>query len=65
MTCEAALAILHKDAGSHFDPRLVAAFAPVAAPLHAELSRLDEGAIQALLEERISRYFFAAFLARE
>lgn len=65
MTCEAALVILHKDAGSHFDPRLVAAFAPVAAPLHAELSRLDEGAIQALLEERISRYFFAAFLARE
>ena len=64
MPCEEALAIINRDAGSHFDPRLAEAFSRIGTDLHRQLSALDEAGITALLGERMERYFFASFLAR-
>lgn len=51
------LAILQRDAGSHFDPQVVDTFVPMAAGLHAQLEGLDEAACRALLHERITHHF--------
>ena len=44
-SCDAALAALERDAGSHFDPSLVAAFAPIARKIQPEVAQADEAAI--------------------
>ena len=58
MPCVEALAILRRDAGSHFDPALVEAFCAIAAPLHEEITAMNESGVEALLASYIERYFF-------
>jgi putative nucleotidyltransferase with HDIG domain len=53
-----AMAILQRDAGSHFDPRLIEAFAGIAEPLYREVSAAADAAVEALLQKLIARYFF-------
>lgn len=55
-----ALAILRRDAGSHFDPKLVAAFEGMIAPLFAEISSLADAAVEEKLRGMIERYFLGA-----
>lgn len=54
-----AIAILHKDSGSHFDPRLIEAFSGIAESLHREIGGATDAAIEAMLQVLIERYFFA------
>ncbi|HNJ76001.1 MAG TPA: HD domain-containing phosphohydrolase [Azospira sp.] len=60
MSCEAALAIIQQDAGSHFDPRLVERFARQACDLHRNYSAAGEETLKKLLREKGLHYFFAA-----
>jgi HD-GYP domain-containing protein (c-di-GMP phosphodiesterase class II) len=55
-----ALAIIERDAGTHFDPRLAAAFAKIAEPLYASVSGAADAKVEAMLQELIARYFFPA-----
>jgi putative nucleotidyltransferase with HDIG domain len=49
--------ILHRDAGSHFDPSLVAVFEGIITPLFAEISNLTNDAVEEKLRQVIERYF--------
>ncbi len=51
------MAILERDTGRHFDPRVMAAFRPLAGEIYAQLKKCDEDTARALLEGRIRRYF--------
>ena len=53
-----AIAILRRDAGSHFDPRLVDTFSSIAESLHHEISDASSARVEAILQELIDRYFF-------
>lgn len=55
-----ALAIIERDAGSHFDPALVPLFAAVIPPLHRELAHAAEAQIVARLREQAMHYFLKA-----
>ncbi|HMV21437.1 MAG TPA: HD domain-containing phosphohydrolase [Rhodocyclaceae bacterium] len=55
-TCDAALDWLDQQAGSHFDPALVAAFRPIARTLQPQLAGADENAVAKLLAGRIETY---------
>ncbi len=55
-----ALDILRRDAGSHFDPRLVGVFCAIADALHEEIAATPDAGVEAMLGARIDRYFFAA-----
>lgn len=57
MSLEQSLAILQKDAGSHFDPVLVDAFARIAPAFHQRLTAMTEAEAEALLRETIAGYF--------
>jgi putative nucleotidyltransferase with HDIG domain len=57
-----AMAILHQGAGSHFDPRLIEAFAGIAEPLYREISDAPDDAVEARLQVLIGSYLFAANL---
>lgn len=63
MPLDAALAIIRRDAGSHFDPALVAAFAEIAPALHREIGQAGETALHAMLREQAMAYFLRASLA--
>jgi len=54
-----AMAILQRDAGSHFDPRLIKAFAGIAEPLYREVSGAADATVEAMLQKLIARYFFS------
>ena len=54
---EKAMAILEKDAGSHFDPHLVHAFKSIAAALHDEIGRSSEADLAARLTPLVERYY--------
>ena len=56
---DAAMAILRRDSGSHFDPRLIVAFEAIAQPLYREINDVPETLVEAKLQEIIRRYFFA------
>lgn len=60
LTPAEALAIIERDAGSHFDPALVPLFAAVIPPLHRELAQAPEGWIVARLREQAMHYFLRA-----
>jgi putative nucleotidyltransferase with HDIG domain len=60
MSCEAALAVIEKDSGTHFDPKLVIAFRSLASGLHARFSAAPEDELRALLGEKAQHYFIAA-----
>jgi len=57
MPLEQALAIIEKDAGSHFDPRLVSLFVGIAADLHGRIGQASEKELQASLLNQASHYF--------
>jgi len=53
-----AMAILRRDSGSHFDPRLIVAFEGIVEPLYREISALADEAVEKKLQALIERYFF-------
>lgn len=57
MSLEAAMAILEKDTGSHFDPAVMAVFRPIAASMHQCLQGISENEARALLEARVHLHF--------
>jgi putative nucleotidyltransferase with HDIG domain len=59
MPFEEALAILRRDSGSHFDPRLIALFEGIAASLYQEISTLQDAVVEKMLQDLITNYFFA------
>jgi len=54
-----ALAILRRDAGSHFDPHVVEAFCAIADALHEEIAATPDTGVEAMLAAMIERYFFS------
>ncbi len=58
MPFETAWGIIRDDAGSHFDPKVVNAFRPVARRLHQLHFGGNDGRSRQLLERDIRRYFF-------
>lgn len=59
MPLEEALAILRRDSGSHFDPRLIALFEGIAAPLYTHISALPDTDVEIELQALIDDYFFS------
>lgn len=59
MEFDAAMTIIVGDAGTHFDPAVVAAFSGIAREIHGRLSGLGEEACRALLESKIRQHFFS------
>lgn len=57
MGFDAAMAILEKDTGSHFDPGVMAVFRPMARDIFDQLAVSDERAARALLEARVRQHF--------
>ena len=54
-----AIAMLERDSGSHFDPRLVRVFVSIAPRLHEEISCIEEHGIEVMLHHRIAYYFLS------
>ncbi|MBI4998673.1 MAG: HD-GYP domain-containing protein [Rhodocyclales bacterium] len=57
MSLEQSLAILKQDAGSHFDPVLIEAFARIAPDLYARLVAMSDAEAEELLRRSIAAYF--------
>jgi len=57
MGFDAAMAILEKDTGSHFDPAVMAVFRTMAAAIFKQLENSSESDSRALLEERVRQHF--------
>jgi HD-GYP domain-containing protein (c-di-GMP phosphodiesterase class II) len=57
MSFDAAMAILEKDTGSHFDPGVMAVFKPISRGIFGRLANSDESATRNLLEERVRQHF--------
>ncbi len=57
MGYEAAMAILEKDTGSHFDPGVMAVFKPMSRTFFDRLANIEEQAARTLLEERVRSHF--------
>jgi HD-GYP domain-containing protein (c-di-GMP phosphodiesterase class II) len=55
-----AMAILQRDAGTHFDPRLTGIFAGIAEPLYRKVSSAADAAVEVMLQELIAHFFFPA-----
>jgi hypothetical protein len=51
--------ILMESRGSHFDPMLIDAFAPIADSLYGEISGADDNLLENRLDWFIDRYFSA------
>jgi HD-GYP domain-containing protein (c-di-GMP phosphodiesterase class II) len=58
MPFDAAMDILRKDSGSHFDPDLVDAFDAIAAGLYRQMSDASEKEVEATLHHMAGKYFF-------
>ncbi len=58
MPYEDSMAIIEKDAGSHFDPQLVKKFAKIAGGLYQTFSNMNEDDIIRLLKDKTEKYFF-------
>ncbi|MFA6444369.1 MAG: HD-GYP domain-containing protein, partial [Sterolibacterium sp.] len=59
MPFDEAMAILRRDSGSHFDPRLILAFEGIVEPLYRQISAAPDEAVEKKLQALIERYFFA------
>lgn len=59
MPIEEAMDIVTKSAGTHFDPRLVAAFEGMIPPLFQEVSASTDEAVEEMLSELIRKYLYA------
>ncbi len=57
MPLEQALAIIVKDAGSHFDPQLVNQFVGIAPTLHRQIGQASESELQASMLKQATDYF--------
>jgi hypothetical protein len=57
MGYEAAMAILEKDTGSHFDPSVMAVFRPMARATFDRLTNIGEDDARQLLEDRVRHHF--------
>lgn len=57
MGFEAAMAILDKDTGSHFDPDIMAVFRPMARAVFDRLDGCSEEAARRLLQDEVRRHF--------
>jgi HD-GYP domain-containing protein (c-di-GMP phosphodiesterase class II) len=57
MGFDAAMAILEKDTGSHFDPAVMAVFRPMARQTFDRLANISENESRILLEERVRHHF--------
>lgn len=57
MGFEAAMAILEKDTGSHFDPAVMAVFRPMARKIFDRLANTNENDARQLLEDRVRQHF--------
>ena len=57
MGFDAAMAILEKDTGSHFDPEVMATFRPIAREIFNRLANSSENDARQLLEERVRQHF--------
>ncbi|HUW50682.1 MAG TPA: HD domain-containing phosphohydrolase [Sulfuricella sp.] len=55
---EETMAILQRDRGRHFDPGLLDIFSGIAPGLFREIGQINEKAIEAMLNERVKKYFF-------
>lgn len=55
-----AMTILQQGVGTHFDPRLAAAFASIAEALFSEVSNTPDAAVESRLQALIAKYFFAS-----
>lgn len=56
-TVDDAIAMLERDSGSHFDPKLVSTFVAIASDLYNEVSWLEEHQMVKLLQHRIAQHF--------
>jgi putative nucleotidyltransferase with HDIG domain len=63
MTVPEALAIIERDAGSHFDPDLVVEFREIAGALHSQFSTMPPAALHDALSQRTSQYFLGGQFA--
>ncbi|MCX7176334.1 MAG: HD domain-containing protein [Proteobacteria bacterium] len=59
MPFDEAMAILRRDSGSHFDPRLIVAFEGIVEPLYRQISAAPDEVVEKKLQALIERYFFA------
>lgn len=59
-----AMAILSKDAGSHFDPALVARFTSLAESAYATIGHASEGELLQMMRSQALHHFFAASLEK-
>lgn len=57
MGFDAAMAIMEKDTGSHFDPAVMEVFRPMARPLFDQLANASENDARQLLEDRVRHHF--------
>jgi HD-GYP domain-containing protein (c-di-GMP phosphodiesterase class II) len=57
MGLDAAMAILEKDTGSHFDPAVMAVFRPMAGAIFTRLANSSEAQARQLLEDRVRQHF--------
>jgi len=57
MSFEAAMAILRKDTGSHFDPGVMAVFDPMARGIFDRLANCSEAQARQLLQDRVRQHF--------
>lgn len=57
MEFSAAMEILQRDAGIHFDPNIINIFVPIAPALYERLHHANERDVRGLMEERIKRHF--------
>jgi HD-GYP domain-containing protein (c-di-GMP phosphodiesterase class II) len=63
MPLETALGIIQKDAGTHFDPRLVTRFLEIAPAIHASIGQAGESELSDKLRVQAMSYFLQASIS--
>jgi HD-GYP domain-containing protein (c-di-GMP phosphodiesterase class II) len=63
MALETALTIIKKDAGTHFDPRLVTRFLEIAPTIHASIGQAGESELNDKLRVQAMSYFLQASIS--
>jgi HD-GYP domain-containing protein (c-di-GMP phosphodiesterase class II) len=57
-----AIAVLKRDCGTHFDPKLVKVFTMIAPDIYQKINGIKEQQLEAMLQHRITRYFLTSDL---
>jgi HD-GYP domain-containing protein (c-di-GMP phosphodiesterase class II) len=63
MSLDTALGIIQKDAGTHFDPKLVTTFLEIAPAMHASIGSAGESELSKQLRTQAMHYFLQASIA--